>query len=70
MLLTIGQELFGSPLSEQDSLSDHCAITVTLDLSNNGGSEEVTTQQLLNRLEQLDLELQELRNLIEDLDLD
>ncbi|MEM9276450.1 MAG: hypothetical protein AAGA80_26405 [Cyanobacteria bacterium P01_F01_bin.143] len=64
------QELFGAPLSDHDSFSDHCAISVTLDLSDNRGSDEVTKQQLLDRLAQLDLELQELRNLIENLDLD
>ncbi|MGK7894411.1 MAG: endonuclease/exonuclease/phosphatase family protein [Xenococcus sp. (in: cyanobacteria)] len=59
------QELYGAPLSQQDSLSDHCAIAVTL---NTSVPEPVTLEDILNRLDEIESELEELKDLIEDLD--
>ncbi len=73
------QELYGQPIENQRRLSDHCAIAVTVNVPGtftgngtgtnppvNGGTSN-TPEAILTRLEQLELELQELKSLIETL---
>lgn len=67
------QELYGQPIERQSKLSDHCALAVILDVpgtfepnSSNGGTTN-TPEVILTRLEELELELQQLRSLIESL---
>ena len=64
------QLLFLEPIAQQDVLSDHCPIAITLDIPAVGVVEPVLTEtqrQLLERLESVEQELWELREIILDM---
>ncbi|MEM9806682.1 MAG: endonuclease/exonuclease/phosphatase family protein [Cyanobacteria bacterium P01_D01_bin.56] len=65
------QLLFTEPISQQESLSDHCPIAVTLDVpdsNDNGSTLSETQQRLLERIEAIEQELRELKEIIRDLE--
>ncbi len=64
------QELYGQPIANQRQLSDHCAIAVTIDMPGtlgSGGNDIDTTDQILNRISEMEIELRDLRRLVESL---
>lgn len=61
------QLVFTEPISQQDLLSDHCPIAVTLDVPTAGEEEPALSdsqQRLLERIEAIEQELRELKDLI------
>lgn len=72
------QELYGQPIANQDRLSDHCAIAVTLNIpgtfsslitstSSSDRDETISPEFILDRIEDMEIELRQLRQLIESL---
>ncbi|MFQ4136477.1 endonuclease/exonuclease/phosphatase family protein [Nodosilinea sp. PGN35] len=64
------QLLFLEPIAQQDVLSDHCPIAITLDVPAADVPEPAlseTQRQLLERLESVERELRELREIILDM---
>lgn len=65
------QILFTEPITQQDLISDHCPIAITLDVPAAGETDSGlsdTQRTLLERIEAIEQELRELRELIRELE--
>ncbi|NEQ44069.1 MAG: hypothetical protein F6K00_11140 [Leptolyngbya sp. SIOISBB] len=63
--------MFTEQISQQELLSDHCPIAITLDVPKAGDMESIlseTQRLLVERIEAIEQELRELRQPIRDID--